>query len=75
MYDWAVVAHDIDLLFEGHGFNLRLFGKIKLDYLVNGDKKGKHYNCAKYYIACQLSISIIIRVDLDIFYDQLSQLH
>ena len=29
-----VVAHHIDLLFEGHRFKYRTFGQIKLDYLL-----------------------------------------
>ena len=32
-----LVAHAINLFYEGHGFDSRQFGLIKLDYLVNGD--------------------------------------
>ena len=38
----AYSAHDINLLFEGRKFDTRPFGSIKLDYLVHGDKSGKH---------------------------------
>ena len=52
-----VVAHDIEILFQGYRFDSRPFGSIKLDYLVNGDSKSKHYYCPKYDATCRLSIS------------------
>ena len=61
-----VVAHDIDLHFEDHRFDLRLFGYIKLVHLIKVDTHGKLYYYPKYYVGCQLSISII-RVNLDLF--------